>query len=299
MSARDGNGQAPQQGPGWRTFFAAAAECLSSLGRRVRGCRPTPTEWVALASLAVAIGAAAMYSATSTLRAWTPNIATDAFFVAVTITVVERAIRREARRRLQPRVESVMYHTRMQMKMFASSVVIDYSGTHLHTFRPVEQDMLAFLEQWLADQDTKDACSAPIDSTYSLVVHAGTELANLLREMREHDREVMEPDLVRAMDDFLWLGAQHGRMSLAFAMDPSGHDRPGSFALAEHTIVREAKRLAEVLLLHDDRGRITFEDLTLRAAEEHSRHTRERGWYLEEVAAQMRAERWRREHERE
>jgi hypothetical protein len=151
--ARGGNGQAPQQRPGWRTFRVVAGERLSSLERRVRGSRPTPTEWVALASLAVAIGAVAMYCVTSALRAWTPNIATDAFFVAVTITVVERAIRREARRRLQPRVESVMYHTRMQMKMFASSVVTDYSGTHLHTFRPVDQDMLAFLEQWLADQD--------------------------------------------------------------------------------------------------------------------------------------------------
>jgi hypothetical protein len=149
-----------------------------------------------------------MYCATTTLRAWTPNIGTDAFFVAVTITVVEQAIRREEKRRVRPRVESAMYHTRLAMKMFAESVVIDYSGTHLHTFRPVERDMLDFLEQWLADADNKDACSAPIDGTYSLVMHAGAELGNFLRDLRQHDRDVMEPDLIRALDDYLWLGAQ-------------------------------------------------------------------------------------------
>jgi hypothetical protein len=244
-------------------------------------------------SLAVAVGASIFYCATSTLRAWTPNIATDAFFVAVTITVVERAIRREARRRLQPRIESVMYHARMAVKMFASSIVIDYSGTHLHTFRAVERDMLEFFDQWLADADNKDACSMPIDSTYSLVIHAGAELGNFLRDLRNLDREVMELELIRALDDYLWLGAQHGTMMLSFAMDPSGHDRPGSFAHAEQNVVREAKKFAEVLLRHDERGRITFDDLTLRAAEEHSRHTADRGWYIEEMAARMHAQRRR------
>jgi hypothetical protein len=239
--------------------------------------------------LAVAAASAVTYALTATLRSWMPNVATGAFFVAVTITVVERAIRRERRQRLQPRVEYVLDRLRWDLRSFLESLVVDYSGTHLGTFKPVPRDAIAFLDFWLVEKEHQDACHTPLeDSPLPLVLHAGFECANALRRSRDNDREVMEAELVRAIDDYWWHAGQ-GELFYGFSRAQWTHDPAGNMRHAEEVLVRGARKFAEALLPHDTRGRIEFEDLTLQAAEEHSRGMRERGWYYEDMAAQMRA----------
>lgn len=110
-----------------------------------------------------------------------------------------------------------------------------------------------------------------------LVLHQGVELGNALRAYRELDRDVMEPELVRAIDDYLWHGAQWGMTSYQLTKAHLLEEREG-YAGAESAVVRAARAFGEVLARHDPQGRLTFEDLTLSAMREHSENMRRGRW---------------------
>lgn len=238
----------------------------------------SPTSWLALALTALGLIFVAVAIAWDWLDAWAPNLATEAFAIALTIAVVERIVRREDRRRLQPRVESAMHALRQEFRRFVDGVTVDYAGTHLHSFRPLPRDALEFLDQWLADKDKQDACHAPRrgdPEQLPLVLHQGIELGKALVHYRELDREVMEPELVRAIDDYIWLGSQHGL--LMYRIAGRGAERAQGYALGDTTIVRGARAFGEVLARHDPLGPLELEDLTRSAMKEHSEHLRKRG----------------------
>ena len=86
---------------------------------------------------AAAGGVAGAYFLTNDrdVRAWLPNVATALAVLAVTVSAVEWIVGEEARRRLQPRVESVMSDVRLRLSIFANNITTDYGETHLWTFR--------------------------------------------------------------------------------------------------------------------------------------------------------------------
>jgi len=242
------------------------------------------TSWLALALTALGLIFVAIAIAGDWLDAWAPNLATEAFATALTIAVVERIVRREARRRLQPRVESVMHALRQELRSFVDGIAVDYARTHLHSFQPLPRDALDFLDQWLADKDAQDACHAPTRGDpvqLPLVLHQGIELGKALRHYRESDREVMEPELVRAIDDYIWLGSQHGL--LMYRLAGRGAERSKGYVLGDTAIVRGARGFGEVLARHDPLGPLELEDLTRNAMQMHSDGMRKRageiaGW---------------------
>jgi hypothetical protein len=81
--------------------------------------------------LLVAAAGVVLWCTTDSLRAWIPNITVGALTVALTITVVERAIRQEARNRLLPRLEGALSTIGSDFQMMLLAVVRDYSSTHL------------------------------------------------------------------------------------------------------------------------------------------------------------------------
>jgi hypothetical protein len=239
----------------------------------------SPTSWLAFALVVLGFAFVAIAVACDSLDAWAPNLATEAFAIAVTIAIVERIVRREARERLRPRLESAMDGLRQEFRNFVDGVTWDYAATHLHTFRPLPRDALDFLDHWLAGKEAQDACAVPVPDDprvqTSLVLYHGVELGKALIRYRELDREVMEPEVVRAIDDYIWHGFQHGQVGFELARRSAN---PGQgHALAEATIVRAARAFGEVLARHDPRGGLQLDDLTLSAMQEHSDYLRKRG----------------------
>jgi hypothetical protein len=247
--------------------------------------RPSLGTWWALVFTSVAGLAVLAWWFTDALDDWAPNFAAEALSIAATIVIVERIVRHEDRERLRPRVESAMAALRQEFRKFLHAITVDYAGTHLHTFRPLPADALSFLDQWLADKDAQDACPTPIRDddrvVFSLVLHEGIELGKGLVGWRELDRDVMEPEVVRAIDDYVWHGAQHG--ATMYQLGGLGSTRATAHTTAEKAVVRAARAFGEVLARYDPRGRIVLEDLTLSAMEEHSEMLRKRageitGW---------------------
>jgi hypothetical protein len=111
-----------------------------------------PTFWVALALIAVGFVGLA-FGRQNKLREWAPNIAASAFALAITITVVEWIVRREARARIRPRVERVIYWMGLA---FRGAIVIDYAGTHRDSFKPIPEKGLEMIDLWLAEDENED-----------------------------------------------------------------------------------------------------------------------------------------------
>jgi hypothetical protein len=209
------------------------------------------------------------------LDAWAPNVGVGALSIAATLLVVERIVQHEARRRLWPRVELLMRSLRMEFFLFLQAMTVDYGGTHLNNFRPIKRDCLDFLDQWLTEKDTQDACQVSYEDDRPIVIQHGALLGKALRAYRDQDLDVMEPALVRAIDDFMWHGWQHGetmyelRAHAAVGTGVSG---------AEKRVVSAALAFGEVLALHDPQGRLQFDDLAISVTEEHSRNLRRGHW---------------------
>jgi len=246
--------------------------------------RPSLATWAGLAFVGVASVAVLTWWLTDALDDWAPNAAVEALSIAATIVIVERIVRHETRARVRPRIESASDALRQEFHSFLYGITVDYAGTHLHTFRPLPRDALAFLDQWLADKDKQDACQTTLREDRGelpLVLHQGIELGKALRHYRELDREVMEPELVRAIDDYIWHGTQRGL--LMYRLPADGTERGKRYVLAEAAIVRAARAFGEVLARHDPRGRLEFDDLTITAMQMHSEGLRDRageivGW---------------------
>lgn len=137
------------------------------------------------------------------IDAWMPNVVTGLIAVAVTITFVERIVNREARRRLGPRIERLRDGLRANFAALCESVALDYEGTHLKTYRPIPREVLPFLSQWLEDRDKCDIERSGKAARVPLIIEVGRDLRDALRVFRTDDREIMEPDLVRAIDEYL------------------------------------------------------------------------------------------------
>jgi hypothetical protein len=235
-----------------------------------RTWRPTPVEWVAVALTALAVLAVIAYFTTSAADAWAPNIATEAFSIAVTIAVVERIVTRQARERLRPRTERVIYWVGLNLRLFTSAVVTDYAGTHLHSFKPIPRDLIEMFEFWLEEQKNEDAASiveVP-GARYPMLIACGIEFYDDVKRHVDPNREILEPALIRAVDDLSWHVGQ-AMQSHDFSKAHWIQDRPAYDRSARSHIVRGGLQFAEAFRDPGDAGWLEILDLTADSAESH------------------------------
>jgi hypothetical protein len=159
------------------------------------------TAWVVLAL--VVVGAWAIYvGRNAKLREWAPNMAVAAFGFALTLTVVAWIVRREGQRRIAPRVDNAIYWMGLSFRIFISAVTSDYAYAHAESFREIPGDAREMFQQWLDDQDNEDVTRQRLEDGRLMLVASGQEFAKDLEERRERDLDVLEPELVRAIEDF-------------------------------------------------------------------------------------------------
>jgi hypothetical protein len=92
--------------------------------------------WAAVVLAGVAIVAVVVAIASDRFDNWTPNIATEALAIAVTIGVVERIVRRENERLVRPRVGRAMQVLAFAIKRFVQGCIFDYFARHPGPVRP-------------------------------------------------------------------------------------------------------------------------------------------------------------------
>ncbi len=163
-----------------------------------------PTWWLAVGLVAIGVAdILAWFHWKGGFRSWTPNITVGAFAAAVTITIIDRAIRREERHRLKPRTDDVVYWMGLGFRGLVSAVAVDYASTHIDSFKPLPASAIALFQQWTDEQAAEDHIRPAIDGEeHPMLVIEGIEFAKTLDRARERDREVLQPDLIHQMDEF-------------------------------------------------------------------------------------------------
>jgi hypothetical protein len=231
-----------------------------------------PAIQAAIVLLVAGGGAMAAWRATDAdrLDGWMPNIVVGLVFLAATITVFEWVLRRDATRRLGPRLERLREGLRLHIEGFCEIVAIDYQLRGGRVALP--RDMLVFLDLWLADVDRPDTDPR---SPYVLpVIGLGVELEGALRKYRADDLDIMEPELVRAIDDFVEKGAVVGRVLAGFSASESDEQATDSVRRAEEAFVWAARGFGDALLAWDKRGgRLEFSDRFLASMSETAKPT--------------------------
>jgi hypothetical protein len=161
------------------------------------------TRGIAVCSLIAAAVSLVLWFTVPWLKPWMPNVTVGAITVLVTIAVIERVVQREAQRRLQPRIESALREIGIGLRIMVGTVALDYAATHVDNPTPIPGDALEMIDLWLSEQSAEDAGRdrrTQRERLPLLIVNA-REFVSDLERCRERDREVMEPDLVRALDE--------------------------------------------------------------------------------------------------
>jgi predicted RNA binding protein YcfA (HicA-like mRNA interferase family) len=161
--------------------------------------KPHPTSCAALGLSGIAAVAVSLWLH-GVLRAWTPNIAVSALTVAATITVIQGITRRETKARIRPRVERALMDTHNSFQFLVEDIVIDYAKSH-QSLRPIPNDLNEALNRLLWEHMT-GAYEIPSEESVPRFVLTARQFAGQLAQTRERDRDVLEPGLIRAMDDF-------------------------------------------------------------------------------------------------
>lgn len=218
----------------------------------------------------VAVGGLGVYLGRhDKLREWAPNIAVTAFALAITITVVEWILRREARARLRPRVERVGQSIEVAFESFISGVCIDYAATHGARYYEIPDNAIDMLNLWLTEQDMEDRPrELQGNERLPMLADAAMECINELEESRARDLDVLEPEFVRAIDDF----RQSVRQGVGWCrLRPGlGEAFKGAPAAGLKSIVDGARRFATVLVLDRSHAKwMTIDPLTKDIAREH------------------------------
>ena len=126
--------------------------------------RPT---WVAaLVLILVALGGVVVYQE-GWLHAWMPNVVVGAVTAAVTITLIERVVRAEGRRRERPGLDDALDAISYPFRGLFFGVAFDYGQTHSSP-GALPEDPLDLLDFWLARDPTRDRDRL---LTHGVVVH--------------------------------------------------------------------------------------------------------------------------------
>jgi hypothetical protein len=214
---------------------------------------------VAFALAAIAAVAIVLDATSALLSQWTPNIATEAISLLVTIAVVDRIIDNRERLRMKPRVERALRDVGGDFRMLVRGIAWDYKATHVATFEPIPTTSLGVLDHWLANVGREDSERAihgedDLPAAVSQALHVATSL----QRVRDNDKDVLEPEVVAAIDEF----EEDAR--LAFAVY---HGMPGASAgdrarEAIGLVVQATRNLGETLIRQDrqwlDEGPVLF-----------------------------------------
>jgi hypothetical protein len=242
-------------------------------GRSTRRHDPVrSTWWIAIGLLAIAAVGLVLWFTAKGLQPWTPPIVIGAITTAVTITIIDSAVRREARQRIQPRVNDVLSNIGLGFQSLMLAVVVDYAGTHLDAFRPIPSDAVAMLDLWVSQVDAEDKQREAVnDANEPLLLVEGRQYADRLERARERDREVIEPDLIRAIDDLTTSVAQ---ARVLFALGERGTGRVGPQE-ASRIVVNAAKAFAPALRRYAPKW-VSVHTQLQEAGQEHSAQSRQR-----------------------
>jgi hypothetical protein len=136
-------------------------------------------------------------------RAWMPPVVVGALTVAITVTVVERALRNEQRARDKPILDVITTRVELQLMGFIYALLSDYSTTHLDTFKPIPETLVELCDLWLdGTEDTPRPERAA--GAYPYPLQAARDLSNYLNAARAQYAFVIEksPALVSAIERF-------------------------------------------------------------------------------------------------
>lgn len=136
-------------------------------------------------------------------RAWMPPVAVGALTVAITVTVVERALRNEERARDKPILDVITNRVDMQLIGFIYALLSDYSVTHRDTFKPIPETLEELCDLWLDGGEDTPRPERPAGTFPSLLQDA-RELSNHLNGARAQYAFVIEksPVFVDAIERF-------------------------------------------------------------------------------------------------
>jgi hypothetical protein len=146
----------------------------------------------------VAATGVALWFEDEDLKAWTPNITVAALASALTITVVDRAVRREELARRRPRLSAVYERIGEGLDDFMYSIASDYAFTHLDDFQPIPSAVAEFMDFWILHADTR----AELEGLSAQLFDSARKFAKVLDHVRLRDSDVIEPELISAIDTF-------------------------------------------------------------------------------------------------
>jgi hypothetical protein len=137
---------------------------------------------------------------TNALDAWMPNIATGAASIAITITVVDRLIRRADDARLERRRLQAYRRLAWALLSLTQSVLSDYLGTHLQSDIQLSGDPAELLTRWRED-DPDTPRRRPPEGARPFVLEAAVEFAAAVKRVAEVDHDVLPNDLLATISD--------------------------------------------------------------------------------------------------
>jgi hypothetical protein len=201
---------------------------------------------------AVAAWAVLMYELTNVAHDWMPHIAATAATVALTVTLVEWILRKEAEERLRPRRSAMFADLSQCLYELLRVAAWDYALTHVSSFKEIPPKPLEFLDLWLAEQENEDA-----EREFPYLLDASKNFVTALQTVRSKNLDILPPAITRAIDDItednaaaqvLWI-AERPRKRAPFESeeDAERHYRERR-ANALRGMVEEARLLATVLL---------------------------------------------------
>jgi hypothetical protein len=164
----------------------------------------SPRTWSGVQQLAAALTAVAVVAiivdvASDALDAWAPNVTVGALSIAATITVVNRIVQREERLRVQPLLDWAHRDIQEQLETFAYALMSHYVETHQTSYvRPASSALADIAASWLEQMENVDAPSS--DKTE--VIAAAKVTADQFDRIRRDNRDVLEPALMIALDQF-------------------------------------------------------------------------------------------------
>jgi hypothetical protein len=171
-----------------------------------------PLEWswttrnVASRMMGIACAGTIAY-AIGWLQAWMPNVVVGSLTVAITVTVVERALRDAERATQRARDHPIMnvIRTRLDLEMmgFVYALLSDYSTTHLNTDTPIPNTVADLCDMWLDGSEDTARPDRPVGA-YPYLLHEARTLSDHLSRVRGQYAFVVErsPLLVDAIERF-------------------------------------------------------------------------------------------------
>jgi hypothetical protein len=178
---------------------------------------------------------------------WIANVVVGLVSVAVTITLVEWIVQQEAKRRFEPRVERALRAVGSSYRMMVRVLALDYKATHNETFRRIDTTSLGVLGLWDTGVDTEDTDRTLNNDGLPHVVNYALTTADQLQEIRETERDVLEPDVVAAIDAF----KEDARMAVAIYIGMEDADQRDRERHAIAEVVGGTRRLGEALIGQD------------------------------------------------